>query len=176
MTQADSQTQAIATTRQLLNQAEAAFRLTPLRPEIRFDLSGKTAGSVSFGPRGRIVIRYNAILLAQYGQHFIDETVPHEVAHIVARSRYGPRIKPHGSEWKRVMAFFRAPARRCHSFDTTRAVRRRMRYFDYQCACRTHRLSAVRHNRIRSGAMTYQCRLCGSPLQACNPASDLTDA
>ncbi|MET0028235.1 MAG: SprT-like domain-containing protein [Candidatus Thiodiazotropha sp.] len=166
MTQQDLQSRTTMKTRLLLNQAETAFALPPTRPEIRFDLTGKSAGIVVFGPGNRCVIRYNAALLSRYGQEFMDETVPHEVAHIVARRRFGQRIRPHGREWKQVMAFFQAPARRCHSFDTTQTTRRRMRYYDYRCACRDHRISAVRHNRVVSGTMTYQCRFCGTPLVA----------
>ncbi len=162
----DPQYQAVTQTRRLLEQAQCAFSLPPLRPEIRFDLTGKSAGIVVFGPGSRCVIRYNAALLSRYGQDFIDETVPHEVAHIVARRRYGQRIRPHGKEWQQVMAFFQVPARRCHRFDTTQTSRRQMRYYDYRCACREHRVSAVRHNRITSGTMTYQCRFCGAPLEA----------
>jgi SprT protein len=164
MIESDPQSQVIAKSWQLLSQAESAFDLPPCRPEIRFDLTGKSAGMVIFGPGSRCVIRYNAPLLLRYGQRFIDETVPHEVAHIVARRRFGQRIKPHGSEWRQIMAFFQVPAHRCHSFDTTHSTRRRMRYYEYRCACRKHRLSAIRHNRMNSGERTYQCRFCGNQL------------
>ena len=153
----------MAKTRQLLHIAEQHFNLPPSRPVILFNLTGKAAGLVIFQKNSRCKVRYNRSLLERYGHLFIEQTVPHEVAHLIARARHGPGIKPHGNEWKAVMKFFRVAPDRCHGFDTSHAATRTMRYFNYRCGCRAHRISAIRHNRILSGT-TYLCRVCGSSL------------
>ncbi|MEW8691343.1 MAG: SprT-like domain-containing protein [Candidatus Thiodiazotropha endolucinida] len=136
-------------------------------PEVRFDLIGKTAGMVLFPAKGRSIIRYNLPLLMRYREAFIDATVPHEVSHLIARALHGPRIKPHGTEWKKIMKLFHASPERCHNFDTEQAEGKKLRYFDYRCDCRDHRLSAIRHNRIIQGTI-YLCRHCGSQLGPVN--------
>jgi SprT protein len=157
--------QAAATDRtlQLLAAAEQKFELKPSLPDILFDLKGKSAGLLVIHSSGHTKIRYNGELLKLYGTKFIEQTVPHEVAHLIARRVYGKAIKPHGKEWQAIMAYFNVPANRCHSFDTTKTAHRRMRYFDYQCACKCHQISAIRHNRMLSG-VTYLCRICGTSL------------
>lgn len=171
----DLQAEAAAKTRQLLGIAEQRFNLASSQPAILFNLKGKAAGLVVFQKHGRCKIRYNRSLLARYGRLFIEQTVPHEVAHLIARARHGAHIKPHGDEWKAVMKFFHAAPRRCHSFDTSDSATRTMRYFDYRCDCRTHRISAIRHNRMLSGT-TYLCRVCGSSLVSSEKTNQRSDA
>jgi SprT protein len=156
------QNKVVDMTRRLIEQAERGFRVSIPAPVLRFDLTGRAAGMVVFSRTGAL-IRYNQKLLTENGDTFLDQTVPHEVAHLVARTLHGAGIRPHGPEWKLIMAFFGAPAHRCHNFTTSSLSQRRMRYFNYRCDCQDHKLSAVRHNRCRSG-VTYLCRSCGSPL------------
>lgn len=156
--------QTVAHTHSLIRSAAKRFRILIPEPEIRFDLRGKAAGMVVFYPKRKQVIRYNRKMLAENGQVFIDQTVPHEVAHLVARFLHGSRIRPHGIEWRSIMVLFGADPIRCHNFPTPAGNRRRMRYFSYRCTCSTHQLSAIRHNRTQAG-VTYLCRRCGSPLQ-----------
>ena len=144
--------------------AERLYGRAFQRPGIRFDLRGRNAGLVLFPDRGRPVIRYNPGLLAAEGDAFLRQVVPHEVAHLVARTLYGPRIKPHGAEWRAVMTDLGAEPARCHAFDTSAEPLRRLRRFDYHCGCRVHRLTSIRHNRATRGAV-YRCRACGGRLK-----------
>lgn len=132
--------------------------------EIRFDLRGKTAGQVRMGPNGRTLIRYNLALLEREGVAFLERTVPHEVAHVLAYRRYGPRIRPHGQEWQRIMRQLGAEPTRCHDYDVSGLPTRRLRYFAYHCACMEHRLSSIRHNKVAKG-QRYLCKRCGEALR-----------
>ena len=134
----------------------------------------KAAGDVhvSFALRGRVAgdacvrtgtIRYNAELLARHGDEFLDEIVPHEVAHVVVARVFPGRRRPHGPEWKHVMAFFGVRARSCHGFETTPA--RRVGRVPYRCSCPDpHLLTPRAHRRIRRGFATYHCRRCRDTL------------
>jgi SprT protein len=155
---------ALQRTQRLLNEAATRYNVTLPLPEVRFDLRGKAAGMVLFRANCHAIIRYNRILLNENGNTFIERTVPHEVAHLVAREVHGPCIKPHGEQWRAIMAFFGADSSRCHSFPVKEQNRRRMRYFHYRCGCQDHRLSAIRHHRHLAG-VTYLCRRCGSALR-----------
>lgn len=149
----------------LLRRAAIHFSSAMPRVDIRFDLRGQSAGMVCFSIGAKPVIRYNALLLAENDRRFLDTTVPHEVAHVVSRTLHGPTIRPHGAEWRQVMSFFGVDSRRCHDYDISRARTRQMRRFDYQCACRAHRLTSIRHNRVIAGQV-YLCRHCGTRLEA----------
>ncbi len=50
-------------------------------------------------------------------QAFIEEVVPHELAHLLVWKHFG-RVAPHGKEWKWMMeAVLGVPARRTHQFE-----------------------------------------------------------
>ncbi|MCG6863243.1 MAG: SprT-like domain-containing protein [Chromatiaceae bacterium] len=161
------QQQAVALTRQFLALASRLFGSEPTTPSIRFDLRGKSAGQVRYTERDGFLIRYNSLLLERHPQEFLSQTVPHEAAHLVAFSLFGPRVPPHGREWRAVMAAFGARPDRCHSFSVEGLQTRRLRRYHYRCACRTHHLTSIRHNRILSGQV-YLCKQCGQPL-GCEP-------
>ncbi len=160
---AECQRQAAVHTDALLQRASSHFGAIIPPVDIRFDLTGKAAGVVRYSRDGAAEIRYNGVLLRENCRDFILRTVPHEVAHVVARAIFGS-CRPHGEEWHRIMAFFGAESSRCHTYDTSRSSSRRMRRYDYLCGCSRHRLSAVRHNRSSRG-QSYICRRCGERLQ-----------
>jgi SprT protein len=151
-------------TRRLLQQAMRAFGRTVPAVEIRFDLTGRSAGMIRLPARESPVIRYNRLLMEENRDAFIAQTVPHEVAHLVARCVFGRAIRPHGREWRKVMDFFGVEARRCHEFDVSRAATRRLKRFTYSCGCRRHQLSSIRHNRVLAG-QRYHCTGCGELLK-----------
>jgi len=164
--------QAEQLTAKLLRLAARRFGAEPPMPWIRFDLRGKSAGQFRALDKGRCLIRYNAQLLERHPREFLSQTVPHETAHLVAFSLFGPRIAPHGGEWRTIMATFGAPPERCHSYSLAGVQTRRLRRYQYRCACRTHQLTSIRHNRVRSG-QSYLCRQCGKPLERVpEPAAD----
>jgi SprT protein len=159
-------------TKKYLEAAARHFGAKLATPEIRFDLRGKTAGQLRTTDRRGFLIRYNAQLLERHPRQFLARTVPHETAHLVAISLFGSRILPHGREWQAVMAAFGAPAERCHSYATEGLQTRHLRRYAYRCACRTHQLTSIRHNRVRSGQV-YLCRQCGQPLEpVLKPSAD----
>lgn len=132
--------------------------------EIRFDLRGKTAGQVRIRARGQYLIRYNLELLKRGGADFIDRTVPHEAAHVLAYHRHGPGIRPHGPEWQRIMHQLGAEPTRCHDYDVSGLSARKVAYFHYHCGCMEHQLSSIRHNKVAKG-QRYLCKRCGEPLR-----------
>ncbi|MEN8180113.1 MAG: SprT-like domain-containing protein [Pseudomonadota bacterium] len=155
--QADQQTRA------LLHQAEKQFGMRCPLSNIHFDLKGKAAGMVVFKPGRKPYIRFNPAILMRNRDKFLSQTLPHEVAHLVARRLHGAKIRPHGQEWQAVMRFFGADPVRCHNYAMDGVQPRKMRLFAYRCGCRQHQLSAIRHNRILKG-QTYLCRHCGKSL------------
>ena len=136
-------------------------------PELAFDLRGRGAGLAVFQARKRRaepdLIRINPTLLEQHPQEMLEETIPHELAHIVAHRLFGPRIKPHGREWRLVMSAFGKSPEVQHRMQVEPS--RRLRRYTYNCACPVGvELTSIRHRRARRGT-AYLCRKCGERLR-----------
>lgn len=84
-------------------------------PRVQFDIRGTTAGTAY---AGKNLIRFSPTLLRENIEDFLVNTTGHEVAHLIARAKFGA-IDPHGNEWKRVMWAFGLRASRCHSYDVS---------------------------------------------------------
>lgn len=132
-----------------------------VRPVVAWDLRGQAAGQANFR---RNLIRFNRALAERYPDEFVAQTVPHELAHLVAFHKFGPRIRPHGREWREVMELFGAEPRRTHQFEVSPS--RRLKRFAYRCHCpgADYQLTSIRHNRIQRG-QRYICKQCLRPLE-----------
>ncbi|HEC13369.1 MAG TPA: metallopeptidase (SprT family) [Acidiferrobacteraceae bacterium] len=160
----DQQQQVVDSTVQYIHRASELLQRQFKPVPIQFDLRGRTAGMYRVVGRRRC-IRYNPYLFAKYFPENLVATVPHEVAHYIIHQVYGlGRVRPHGPEWKALMADLGADARVTCSFDLTGIPVRTQRRHDYQCACRTHPLSTRRHNQIVANRVSYHCRHCGQTL------------
>ncbi|HYN76369.1 MAG TPA: SprT-like domain-containing protein [Lamprocystis sp. (in: g-proteobacteria)] len=151
-------------TRLRLAEAASWLHIPVPEPLIRFDLRGRAAGQARVPGRGPWVIRYNPVLLDANAESFLAETVPHEVAHVIAFARHGTRIRPHGPEWRAVMLYFGVAPARCHRYAVSATSRRALPRFDYHCDCRGHQLTSIRHRRVLAGG-TYLCRSCATALR-----------
>lgn len=139
---------------------------------VLFDLKGRAAGMYAMSGRGRRAkrkIRYNPWLFGKYYQDNLRDTVPHEVAHYIAEQLYGTggmlnKIRPHGQEWRGVMAAFGADDSVTSQFDLTGIPCRRQQTFSYRCDCREHQLGSRRHKKVALQRASYHCRYCGGAL------------
>ncbi|MEM7304207.1 MAG: SprT-like domain-containing protein [Pseudomonadota bacterium] len=130
---------------------------------VYFDLKGRAAGMYKVKKSQRM-IRYNPYIFSQYFSENMATTVPHEVAHYVVDVLHGMgNTKPHGIEWKRVMALFNADASVTCQYDLSGLPSRHYKKINYTCSCRTHQLTRIRHNRILKGSR-YYCRHCKEEL------------
>ena len=94
------------------------------RPRIVFDLRGATAGMAvterTGAHRVKQWIRIHPQLLLRYPVRMIQQTIPHEVAHLVV-DWYLPRVTdPHGPEWMAVMVYFGRPPLPYHDMESIR--------------------------------------------------------
>lgn len=146
--------QVICQAKQCISLAQQHFQHTFAMPIIDYKVRGLKAG-VAYLSQNKISL--NRTLLLENQQNFIQQTVPHEVAHLIVYQVFG-KVKPHGKEWKFVMEqLFNCPAKTCHQFDTSQVQGKR---FIYQCSCQQHQLSIRRHNKIQRGEAHYFCRNC----------------
>ncbi len=142
-------------------------------PEIDFGLRGRCAAqagwrmSVHRGSRkaSQLRLRFNLQAYAAHPAEMLNETVPHEIAHLIVVLRWGAKCRPHGAEWRSVMQeCFALEPQRTHSLPL-KPSRTLPRDFIYVCKCRKHCLTRIRHGRIARGQSVYRCRACGDILR-----------
>ena len=141
--------------------AKALFgsRLTLNSPKISIELNGGVGGIAYYRDN---LIKYNPQLYVHNKIDYINQTVPHELAHLIAHALFGYCIKPHGKEWKWVMAHLGLKPTRCHSYDMTVLMGKYTRPFVYKCSCREFQLTKTLHNRIQAGnwRTCQKCKKC----------------
>ncbi len=145
---------------ELLTLVETRLGLHLPMPTVDFDLRGGRAGA-AYPMQYRL--RFNGLLLIDNTDHFLRQTVAHEVAHLVTYRLYGQQARPHGPEWRKVMAqLFGVAAARTHDYDIRIAA---ALTYVYRCGCRErqHYFSIRRHRNALRGNL-YLCRHCRMPL------------
>lgn len=145
-----------------INIANRYFDTLIPMPETRFNQRGKVAGSAWLQ---KWELRFNPILMQDNLSQFLEQVVPHEVAHLVVFYLYqdaAHKPKPHGKEWQFIMQqVFSRPATTRHSFDISKT---QGRVFPYRCGCQTHQLTIIRHNKVQRGNASYHCSTCKQAL------------
>ena len=149
-----------------LKVAEAHYGRSFREPIISTDLRGRVAGQAFYYQNK---IRLNGGLLVKYPERMLEQTLPHEIAHLVVHEVYGrANIKPHGQEWKNCMRVLGCEPKTRHNMDTESCGGGRWaRDNIYVCAdnCVEHPVTAIRHKRILSGQMSYSCKKCGDTIR-----------
>src|SRR5690606_26926054 len=96
---------------------------------IKFDLKGRCAGQAGYRP-GEYFVRFNREALRVDWEHMVKETIPHEIAHIVAYAKPELGAKGHNAGWKRIAWALGCKGERCHTMKLTPARKTtRTRYF-----------------------------------------------
>lgn len=117
--------------------------------EIRFDLRGVVAGKALYKrSTGESILWFNADAYDKEPIDMINNTIPHEIAHLVAAiTGLG---KGHDKGWARICESLGGESKRCHSYNLEKA--RKFRQFLYVLdSGREVKVKTVMHNRIQSG-------------------------
>lgn len=126
---------------------------------------GSSAGQCRYIDSQNMQLRFNLAIAKQQLDDFVAQTVPHEIAHVITSICF-PKAKPHGKEWRTVMANLGIKnAKRCHNYKIPPSSRRSQRLWRYTCACQEHQLSSTRHNRVQKKHLQYHCKRCKQPLK-----------
>ena len=158
------QRQVAQATEEYILRAEALFDRRFARVPVLFDLRGRAAGMFKVIGKRRL-IRYNPWIFAKYYEQNLRDTVPHEVAHFIVHEVYPRRgLKPHGWQWRDLMARFGADPGVTFDLDLDGVPQRSQRTHSYHSGCQVHQVSTTRHNRAQTGRMSYHCCSCDGLL------------
>lgn len=148
--------------------AEKYFGKSFRRPEtILWKTRGTSAGYADYSV-GKKLIMFQLAIAERDWDEFINETVPHEVAHYVQLQQF-PYSKAHGKEWQRIMTeVMGIPATTCHQVSTEGLYTpRNTTKYEYSCGCKgkVHKVSSVIHNRMTKKGRSYRCQNCYAPIK-----------
>lgn len=110
-------------------------------------------------------IDINPVLLNENIEYVINQTVPHEVAHVVAYSVYSNVISSHGVEWISIMKLFGCEPDRCHKLNVSaiNQIRNRKKY-NAECICgELLEISSNQATRMKNGKI-YRHIDCGTSI------------
>lgn len=107
-------------TQQVLDLAERMYGVK-IQPTVSFHLRGRVAGlagcRICAGVK-TYSLKFNCELIES--KHFDDmmqDTVPHEIAHLIAWSRPDLAARGHNAAWKRICVALGGTGARCHTYD-----------------------------------------------------------
>lgn len=134
-------------------------------PHVRFDKRGTCGGTACYSLNE---LNFNAGLMIDNWDEYMNQVIPHEVAHLLKAHVYGEHRKgklhsPHGVYWQRIMVMLGVNPDRTHNMDVSKvayAPRPKTKHV-YMCPCcdKEFVISQVRHNKMLRGRADYQhCR------------------
>jgi len=121
-------------------------------PEYRYtatDLRGRAAGQACYNRESEVAdIRLNLEAAKLDMRHMLEDTIPHEVAHIIAF--HNGTDRGHGRVWRSICIDLGGSGERCHSIGLTPA--RKVNRFKYITSNGGEVvLTSVRHNKLQCG-------------------------
>lgn len=152
--------------------AEAFYGKTFSRPdEYIWKRNGSVAGFCRHSPRKKAFM-FQLDLAEKNMDDYINQVVPHEVAHYIQFEHYGYyNNKPHGRQWKFVMVqVMGIPAIRCHEYDLGETKTRQFKKVVYVCDCQEFSVTLKLHNKMQHmigliGKSGRFCRNCKGSLR-----------
>lgn len=126
------------------------------KPNVAFDVTGKCAGQARYLKHE---VSFNLILARDNSEEF-ENTVSHEIAHLLTKVLYPNAKQAHGPEFKRVHRWMGGTGNTYHSYDVSGvAKKRKTTTYVYTCGCTEHTVTSIRHNKMKAGAL-YKCNAC----------------
>ena len=117
-------------------------------PEIKFDIRGRSCGGRAWG---HYRLQYNLDWYAANPTEYLNNTVTHEVAHIVAAAT--GLGKGHNAGWVRICLALGGNGQRCNTHPDVKAVPKARRTVEYLYRTDSGReawVGPVHHNRLQS--------------------------
>lgn len=92
-------------------------------PKVKLNGRLKTTAGRAFIEDNPQYIDLSPELFWEYTEEFLHDTIPHELAHLVAYTVFGD--SGHGKGWKQIIQEFNIPTKRLHDMVNTRHEKRK---------------------------------------------------
>jgi len=130
-------------------------------PYVKFDKRGTCGGTAWYA---QMELNFNAGLMVDNWDEYMNQVIPHEVAHLLKEHIYGRgpgRNSAHGYYWKKVMQAIGVNPDRTHAMDVSKVAMPKAKHI-YVCeGCGQEIvLSSVRHNKMLRGRANYSHNKC----------------
>ncbi len=133
-------------------------------PTILFKKRGTVGGTACYS---RMELNLNAGLMLDNWDEYMNQVIPHEVAHLLKEHMYGrgksrcKKTSAHGSEWKRVMRALGVSPDRTHNMDVSKVAIPKSKYI-YNCdKCGSEVIAGPKiHKKIQLFGSNYGHRGC----------------
>lgn len=113
------------------------------------------------------IVTLDQFHLNNHRDEALYDTLPHEVAHIVAMNCFGDNTMPHGNEWRMscVAVGHRDGYNAKVYHDKDMQPLRKTRKFKYRCSCNMEHLVGLNvHKKILSNNTARVCNRCGTRI------------
>lgn len=162
------------------NKVIAAYGKAPTGVTVKYDidsiwLSGQAIGSHT--------MRLNPVYLNAHTDHYIEQTVGHEYAHLAVNYIFGTQIKKtwgrsgvrmkrefHGPAWRAMMDVIGIPADRCHKYEAPEGTPSRQKTkHHYECSgCKEILVVGPKHHSSLQKGRTFVHKACHSKITSSN--------
>lgn len=151
--------------------AEREFgRSFPL-PTVEFKNLRGTAGLAYYT---RNHLEFDITFFKEETRDMLEDTVPHEIGHLLQHILYPKAKRSHGPEWKYVChKLGMKEVKRCHNYDASNVPNSR-RNFNVYCDCGSFGVGKNLFAKITTSNKKYCCRKCKKNLSA-NPYPPVMD-
>lgn len=124
------------------------------KPKVRFsDKLKVVAGTATYA---RHQVKFSNDLLLRFGMDFVNEVVPHEVAHLISDKVHEMRTH-HSKLWKLVCLKLGGSGLKCHSM----AVKHnKAKTYHYDCNCQRKSVLEEVHTAVQKGEKKMTCPFC----------------
>lgn len=123
---------------------------TPLTIDLSTKL--KTTGGLATYNQNKITLNKR---LLQKNMDKLENTLNHELAHLLSFKLYGREGKGHGKKWKETMITLGRDPKRCHQMDVSTIVNRHHAI----CSCTVFKITTNMKNKILKG-QNFKCKSC----------------
>ena len=148
---------------ELVDLANAYYGLALPYPFVHYDIKHKPAAGECTPVLARV--GFNPWLVPHYVQAYLQDTVPHEIAHYFEfHINKEHTTNPHNATWYQIMSVLGATSPSdCHTYNLNH-VPTLHSTFVYRCPCKTWRIQTITHKKISRGA-EYRCDTCNSLIE-----------
>jgi SprT protein len=97
----------------------------PIPVPLNFDLADRCPSAAGTANH-KMMIEINMVLFRDNIDHILNETIPHEIAHLIHYDKFdreGALAHGHGAEWREVMRLLGKVPNKFHNLDVSKAIK-----------------------------------------------------